>query len=303
MKNILLLISLLLISCGKSITTRNEAVDLSAMKARLSTYEGYYPTCKYPQLVGVSKDTCSSEGTGSGDADVMLWSGLLCLAHEQIGCDTAQQSFQLRTGKAYRSPGRIDNPMSNVIMATDYSRDMFLGSLAYFIGSTDKELASKHISWLKSNGNRLCMSPCDLTMVTWGTAAIVYRWLGLPRTIEMQAGQYLDELGSLPGSMMNEGYQLHLVMVTILLHQKTNTYTEPWRQMAKVIYNKQPKNPFAAYLYLGKRQSMVDLAVSQMPIAKMTDRSEWTFEREQKDSAWTRSMYWEWRFLYNLLEE
>lgn len=287
----IILLCLCLLGCSKSTPEpQASALELTAIEQRIQSYGSAFPRCIYPSIIGISKDTCLSEGTGSGDADVMLWSGLLCLSGSPIGCDTARASFDIN-GKAHRSPGRLND--------NDFSRDMFLGALAYFVGSRDTVTAQKYLHTIR-NGN-VCLGGCNLTYATWGAAAIVWRYLGLSLTTEMQIGKQLDELGTLPGALMNEGYQLHLIMVTILLHQKTGTNHAAWKKLAKIVYDKQRSNPFAAYLYLGKTQSVADLTLRSMPVTVPVNRDEWVFEREPGED-WNRSMLWDYYFMYQLLK-
>lgn len=287
----LILLFIFLLSCSKTPQQQQQAsaLELSGIEQRFQSYGSAFPYCKYPSMDGVSKDTCTSEGTGSGDGDVMLWSGLLCLSGSPIGCDTARASFDI-SGKAHRSPGRLSD--------NDFSRDMFLGALAYFVGSRDTTRAQMYLNTIH-NGN-VCLGACNLTYATWGAAAVVWRYLGLPLTNEMKIGKQLDEIGTLPGILVNEGYQLHLIMVTILLHQKTGTNHESWKKMAKMVYDKQPRNPFAAYLHLGKIQYVADITYLTMPLVPPQRRDQWVFERAPGED-WNRSMLWDWFFMYNLL--
>ena len=275
-----ILVFLLLFSCGakkpKDIT--------NPIDDKVAVVRQWLPTCNGY----VSKAACD-------DGDVMLWSGLLCLSGETIGCATARASFD-QDGRAWRSPRRV-----GADTYPTFSRDQFLGALAYFVGSKDTETAQKYMAWVRKHNNRVCMDLCDMTPVTWGIAASVWHYLGLPLTSEMKSGQRLDELGSVVSAIFNEGYKLHLIMVADLLKQKTGTENFAWKIIAATVYEKQPYNPFATYLRFGRSDITKQRLINRIPTSQPAVMNQWSFERDESEQAWRSSMCWEFVFMGNLM--
>lgn len=300
-KYYLILLVTLISACGNTLPNKTpiNAENFELFKQRVDSYREHLPTCLYAKgFLGVSKDSCVAEGTGTGDGDAMLWSGLLCLSGDSVGCETAQRSFGT-DGRAWRSPGRVNNDNEDT-----FSRDMFLGAMAYLAATRDTNTAAKYLTWLQGHENRLCLSACDMTTTTWAVMGDVWQYLDLPRTNKMKNAQYLDELGQLSGAIFNEGYSLHLVAVNVLIRQKIGKNSLAWKAVAKTIVDRRPNNPFFVYLHLGKSNKVIDLSLEQMPREIPHNRSEWVFERDPDDvESWNNSMLWEWVMLYNLMNK
>ena len=288
----ILILLLLICSCGTKTSnpprdTTNVVQELGQFKQRVELIRAQLPLCQYtPDFVGVSKDTCLAEGTGSGDADTMLFAGLLCLSGESIGCETARLSFGAN-GQPHRSPARLDE--------MDFSRDMLMGVMAYLVGTKDVETAQRFITWMYNNHRRLCFDSCDMTPATWGTLGEVWKYLGLQPTDDMKVGMYLDDLTEMAASYRNDvGYTLHLVAVHVFLRQATGSNTTTYARVAEILVQRDPTNPFFQWLH-GELSTSIKLALEQAQY--QGSKSEWTLERNHRNN----SVGWEWIFLYNIM--
>lgn len=286
---VLTAIAAIIFACGTSSNPNRttSAEKLAAMKQRVEELRPLLPTCHYPNgFIGVSKDTCSAEKTGSGDADTMLFSGLLCLSGEKIGCDTALRSFS-PNGQPHRSPARLTE--------NDLSRDMMMGILAYLVGTKDIKTAKLFQKWLYANNKRLCIDACTMTQPVWGTMGEVWKYLGLPLTLEMRAGMLTDDLAQMASAQYNDlGYTEHLVAVHVLIRQATDTNTATYDKVVDILVKKDPNNPFFQWLD-GNLTGAIDLCLTQATYT--SHKREWTIERADPYD----SMGWEFVFLYNLM--
>jgi hypothetical protein len=295
-----IIIAILLTACGTDIVkppTPTPTAELQAVLANnIVATRQYAPTCQYtPDFKGISKDTCRAEGTGEGDGDTMLWAGLLCLSGEALGCATAKASVSA-LGQPYRSPGRVDKETSNT-----FSRDMFLGLMAYLLATGDTEIAKRFQSWLYSNNNNLCLDSCDMRSTTWGLMGEVWLKIGLPLTREMQLGKIGDDTSQYAAvNYANPGYQQHLIAVTVWLRQNIGTQTIILNEALRSLANKNPSNPFFAYLGEGKSDKVLQLAIDACPATEPDSKSEWQWERTEDYK--NKRIIWDCVMLGNLLQ-
>jgi hypothetical protein len=296
-----LLTTLGLLACSTSIpisdsTSPNHTQELQDLKIKLVSAA---PNCKYSDsFTGPSKNTCVSEGTGTGDGDMMLFGGLLCLSGETVGCELVKNSFD-QNGQPWRSPGRIG------LNETDgFSRDMFLGVMAYLIKTQDTKLAIKFETWLSSNSNMLCLTDsdgrCEMRSTTWGLMGQVWKFLQLDLSQTMIDNQGLDDLGLGISVNFNEhGYQQHLTAVTILIRQKLGTYNTILKGAMETLVRKNPENPFFKYILEGSTASIQQETLTLCKLPSI-EESQWLFEKLPEHQNY--GMKWDCVFLINLLK-
>lgn len=287
MIRLLLVMFLLILSCGREEPPRQHPYETVTRQLR-DDMQKASPLCQYsPDFKGISKRTCLAEGTGSGDADTMLFAGLLCLSGNELGCETVKRSVA-GGGKPYRSPGRVNTDPDNT-----FSRDMFLGLMAYFIKTKDTTTALTFQNWLEGNANRLCFDSCDMRSTTWGLMGEVWKYLGLPLTLRMRSGMLVDDLAQRLAAEMNEkGYTQHLVATTIWLRQKINRYTVELASAANALADKSPANLFFAII-AGRRIN----PVCEVPAA--SSRMEWLWENAEKHAP--NAVGWDCVLIFNIL--
>lgn len=283
-------------ACGKSASLPNHypnyyPTEFKTLKAALLAEA---PTCQYsPDFVGPSKNTCWNMGTGSGDADMMLFAGLLCFSGEEIGCETVRRSVGAN-GKPWRSPGRVDKDPDNT-----FSRDMFLGLMAYLVKTHDTGLAQRFETWFNNNNHQLCLNACRMELTTWGLMGEVWKHIGLPRSTAMLKGQlHDDQLQNLSVAWLEHGYTEHLLAVTILIRQHIGSYTDLLEGAADRLVLKNPSNPMFRYLVEGNSRKVQEDTLklcSIIPIEKV----EWIFEELPEKGS--KSMGWDYLFLIGLM--
>ena len=93
----MLVLFMFLTACGTSTPDDPESNSRDGeVKTRVDSVREWLPYCNYPNgFRGVSKDTCKSEGNGSGDGDIAAYAGWLCFSGEEIGCETVKRSFDI----------------------------------------------------------------------------------------------------------------------------------------------------------------------------------------------------------------
>jgi hypothetical protein len=127
---------------------------------------------------------------------------------------------------------------------------------------------------------------------------------GLPRLLDISCG-LAPELNQLSGEVNKPGYSQHLVAVEIFLYRKLGVKNPLIDETAKLLSNKQPKNPFFAYLAEGPTDKVRDLVLTECPStdaeAAASPRSQWAWEREDREQAWEKSSMWDCIFMEKLL--
>jgi hypothetical protein len=99
------------------------------------------------------------------------------------------------------------------------------------------------------------------------------------------------------------GFPLHLAAVQLLLARTAGVHDTDLDLAGEALARRQPLNPFFQYLANGSSSNVVALLLSECPSVKVPSvgRSEWAWERDQRDRKWLNSMYWDCIFLGNLL--
>jgi hypothetical protein len=304
-----LVVTCVLASCGapQPAATRTLAVDPEMPRI---FWEEMAPLCEgYP-----SKQECD-------DGDMALFGGLLCASGDERGCALVRDA-QGTDGRWWRSPRRRDG---QVRTGASFSRDMSLGVLLYLATAHDGDAAGRWLDWIDShrpcviklpNGScashglhRLCTdddgNSCTITPAIWGAMGSVWRSLDLPLTTEMRAGLGLDD-GALAVQARSApiGYQAHLVAVQAFLKQTQGDATAGTRDAVATLADRQPDNPFFAYL-AGDHSPALRARVHTLCPTRAGGipdrRSQWAWERDTAGAPWQSSIGWDCIFLDNLL--
>ncbi len=272
------------------------------------------------------------------DGDSVLFNGILCLSGEELGCQGVRSALDDQ-GQWWRSPRRVGGSLES---ENSFSRDMAAGVLAYLLGTGDQGRAELWMNWLETHGKsekikgiktptltQFCTNGKDATCVAtpgfWGVASNLWEFFGWPQRSRMQ-DPYKDfrALGSLAKVVVKAlfggldgfsefevkkaplGYQLHLKGVQIWLYQKMGRplidgFVDV-EHSAELIYQRDPANPFFAFLHQGVSDELAVRLLTLCPAeGQDAPRYQWSWERESKEEAWHESMGWDCVFLANLL--
>jgi hypothetical protein len=201
----------------------------------------------------------------------------------------------------WRSEQRIAVDTEN-----SFSRDMAMGVLAYLVATRDRALARRWMNWIEKNDFRLCLESsdnrCEFTPGFWTLFREVWDYIGLPATEKMRSS-FLDEsvIALLQAHFSPAGYQLHLAGVNVLIRRRMGQRSSTLTSLADSLAERQPRNPFFAYLASGAEKNVVESTLSWCPASPPRTRSEWSFERDFLNEPWSRSMGWECVMLMNFL--
>ena len=289
---LILVLLVCLTACGTSTPSPQPStpIDQTTLRQLRDDIQAKSPTCQYTSTFrGVSKGNCLSEGTGTGDGDVMLFAGLLCLSGSYIGCDTVAYSID-DNGKPWRSPGRVGIDKRS----ESFSRDMFLGLMAYLVRTKDTATALKFQGFLERNDNRLCLDSCDMTGTTWGLMGEVWQYIELPLTLRMKTGMVTDDFAQWVASGVNEhGYTQHLIAATIYIRQKMNRNSTGLVDAAITLVEKNPGNTFYALL------AGFEFAHMTCEVPATSTRMDWLWEKYPEHHA--NAVGWDCVLVYNML--
>ncbi|MBM3381216.1 MAG: hypothetical protein FJY29_02130 [Betaproteobacteria bacterium] len=243
--------------------------------------------------VSASKQNCDI-------GDATLFNGLLCLSGEELSCEAVRRS-QGSDGRMWRAEFRVASDAVN-----SFSRDMAMGVLAYLVATRDVELARRWMSWIEANGQRLCRESsdnrCEFTPGFWLLFREVWEYLGLPLNQPMRTAVVSDTLMALLQSQFSPpGFELHLAGVNYLVRRGMKQTGATLDSLALALVSRQPDNPFFAYLHEGATGRVIRQTLQWCPRTAPAMRVEWSFERNQQDNPWERSMGWECIMLTNFL--
>lgn len=241
----------------------------------------------------VAKDDCSV-------GDAALFNGLLCLSGDELACEAVRRS-QGSDGRLWRAEFRIASDAVN-----SFSRDMALGVLAYLVATKDRDLAVRWMSWIEKNDFRLCRESsdtrCDFSPGFWMLFREVWEFLGLEPNEKMRSAVLEDSvMALLQAHFSPAGFEMHLAGVNALIRKSMGQRSSTLQSLADVLAQRQPKNPFYAYLSLGAQPLVIEKTIAWCPSGQPQMRAEWSFERDQDSSAWLRSMGWECVMLINFI--
>ena len=282
MRSLILCLSLL--ACGNKQQPVNATQDMLAeVHARVEAIRPYAPLCEG----FISKGNCDH-------GDATLYAGLLCLSGNKLGCDTARGSIS-ESGKVWRSPKAVNNDTPN-----SSSRDMFLGAMAYFVGSKDVEALQRVSLYLKTTG-KICEDAtdgrCNMTSNTRDLLDQVRAFNGLATT---QSRKGYSEALALEANTAPDGYALHLIAVQLLILKRTGTWNNTLQFTAEVLCNRQSQNPLFEVLAHGKTEHYALVMLAQLPQKPPAQMTQWSFERRTSEAAWQNSMLWEFVFIDGL---
>lgn len=285
------------------------------------------PTCQTAngtRFPGKRRDDGSCD-----DGDIALFAGLLCASGDGMACDAVRDSQDRTTGRWFRSPRRRET--SNLGDPNSFSPDMALGAQLYAIARGDAKSIEAWLRWMDESrpcwiGSgptcvkgillRFCTDDtekgCTVRPTDGGVLQLVSERLGV-RAPSQEVNHLLEQFAInihdliWAGSQLNKpGYSRHLVAAEILLLRQAGYSNPKLDGAAFALASKHPSNPFFLYL-AGKPKSEVAQAAIQVCPAKNAQlpksMTEWTWEREEADQAWQRSMLWDCLFISRLLSK
>lgn len=309
MSIVAVLMTLFLTGCGRSEPIPADAADpasqaLQSIHAKADAMKEWLPQCAMPGILPFpASETILGGDVCALDGDAMKENGLLCLSGYAPACAAVYYSIDTETRIPYRSPYfRSIKDDRN-----EFSRDQLIGLLAYVAKQRDGATAGIVLSFIKSNGLRLCKNPtdnkCDMTPAMWGLFYDVYTYLGMEPSANMKAFKGSDSsLLYAQSFTCNLGFECELIASQILIKQFVGRYLSSDKATMKVLLGRQPDNPYFRLLYEGRTESMLIDADRQMPGQRPNIRKQWSIQRDTAEQAYLESMGWEFIFLRNLID-
>ena len=248
---------------------------------------------------------CGTKSNGvAEDGDSMLWAGILCLSGEQSQCTAAKASVG-SDGSLHRNPDQDRTENS-------FSRDMFLGFLAYLAKTGDNVTGDLAYDYIIDNGNKLCTDAdnnrCnvfhDQYNAAWNLWYEIRAFHNQPQQNSTERGKnYGGELlVSLQSIFATEGYPRHLVAVELYVHQEVNDWSILFQNAANQLVNFQPNNPFFEYVANGPTRRAAQLALDKCPREQPQPSSnDWAWQRDESEQAWLKAKGWDCIFMANVL--
>ena len=240
------------------------------------------------------------------DGDSLLWASLLHASGEDhidgiLAC-------QDESGRFWRSPARVKNDVKN-----SFSKDMATGLIlaamadslmydkSYIVNALqrwiDFVVSNRYQAFPSSDATdgRAIMTPAIFWAASYA-GANVPTWLKATRSL-LYPYLYIAAMFNKPG------YTLHLVGVSLFTIQMThgNWFTN---KIAKVLYKRQSKNPFFAYL-AGDYTAAADMTYKYYINSLYNNqgsRHQWGWEREDDEKAWKDSCGHDFVFISNLIK-
>lgn len=250
---------------------------------------------------------------GGSDGDAVIFNGLLCASGDLVGCVVVKAS-QGPDGRVWRSPGRV-----GVEEVDSFSRDQLLGGLLYVVKTGDKDFLNRWRDWITDEGG-LCKEDTDqrcrftpITVALWNYVAARVDGAKLPLSIVAASDpgpRTVGFVGLPPAADISyevlakttpAGFALHLLAIQIFVKRVANDWNGALQNAAKTLAKREPRNAFFRYLRDGVDGGVADLVIELAPKEKPAKTNQWSFEREDDESAWLASCGWEFIFIANLL--
>lgn len=244
--------------------------------------------------------TCDGVPLECDDGDGVAHAGLLCLSGEKASCEFVRRSVDA-SGRGWRNPSRIGRDPSD-----SFSRDQYFGLLMTIAATEDRDLAERHERYTDSIGGRLCPdasdSRCDHTVVTRGLSCRVWRAVGLSCSVQNTVATSIDSFTiALQTATVPIGYQLELNVEAVQIARAAGYEDDYIKDAAKTAYERQPANPYFRFVHLGADDEVARLYLEQAPATKPEFPDRWSIAKDTAGAEWTRSLGWEFIFLYNLM--
>lgn len=298
--SIVFLALMVLTSCGRE--DEEDALDLpsvtveqlAALENMSSSIRQWAPRC------GAFKIACEEDS----DGDSMLWAGMLCASGEGSQCVAAMASIG-SDGLVGRSPERLHSSTEN-----SSSRDMLLGALLAILTTKNQGKAEAIVSYIENHGHRICEDATDNRcnvypaqhLAVWGIMGKIWESIELTPTNHMKTADMGDDLAiQLQSVFSPPGYGLHLIAVELWLRRLTNTWNGKMQNAANQLVSKQPTNPFFEFVARGKTERAAELTLKYCPKARPESANQWSWQRDESEQAWFRSMGHECIFMSNVL--
>lgn len=273
--------------------------------------------CPETTIDGITVPEYPSKPLASGgcdDGDMTLFNGLLCASGDERGCDGVSRA-QSSDGRFWRSPRRA------AAREDDFSPDMSLGVMLYVASTGDIQAFERFLDWIEDdrrgrswpNLPRFCdndactMRPIDVALITEAALAFgitppegIKNYYDLVRIVNT-----CDKIDFDLNWTSEPGYPYHLQGVRILLMRMLNIGDEQrLNDLARQLAEREPDNPFFAYLKEGATIPVRELTTSLCPVTtgdvQQSDRHQWAWERTDSEMAWKNSMLWDCIFMVNL---
>jgi hypothetical protein len=224
---------------------------------------------------------------GHEDGDSLLWAALLLAAGESSQAD-AIRACQDIFGQMYRAPSRVGTADKN-----SFSRDMATG-FTLAAASDDRIREHTYANWIAytlENGCEACKEHDGRCLMTPG----IYWWahyLGIHVPFYYRWTAFLNRLYLLIAAFTTPtGYQLHLTGVSLFIQKKLGQWGWLEKKAAARLANRQPSNPFFAWLAGRLPQSSYLLEEAKFIINQEGQGAmhQWAWERDDKEEAFRDS--------------
>jgi hypothetical protein len=320
---------------GAIVIASNGAYNASAdeLGNRLAYWETQALLCEAsPGGIRFPSKQTDDSAQPCNDGDMTLFNGLLCAAGDQRGCLGVAEAQDPTSGEWFRSPRiRIHG---NDRGGADFSPDMAMGVQLYLVKTGDTARAMKWLNWmedqvpcevhgaqgqcaLKSPIPQFCTDDKYGCLMRPGDAAQLantVNWLQHNKGMgDLQNGslrgylgtfsEYSEILTKISADWNKPGYSQHLVGVGLLLLHETGINDAVLTKAARTIQGKNIGNAFFSYLAEGWTAKVEQEILARCPAVghpTETPRDQWQWERENADSAWLHSAYWDCIFMVHL---
>lgn len=280
---------------------------LEILKQRRTNIFSWLSECKSPLRFGEISDF----HTECLQKDTLSWAGYSCLAahlaQDQITfnkrCNDVLNS-QGSDGRWWRGPGRV-----GIEDIDSFSRDMSLGLASWSIalGESAKAPLENWLDWIETNENglRMCKIASDNRCNIRGNTKNIFK--KIISNLNLDTGdrakyKVIKKFKSgfawtlwYPETIVTPvGYQLHFKAIELWLMKTLGIISDDrFKTIAKVIFEKDPFNPFYEYLYLGISPELVDKVLMMCPSTRSVIKTvphsyggDWIWQRNSKDRAW-----------------
>jgi hypothetical protein len=290
------------------------------------------PKCSVGNAVYPTKESDTKEQP-CDDGDMTLFSGLLCAAGDDRGCNAVKNAIDENSGLWHRSP-RIRLLGKNDRGNADSSPDMAIGIQHYLVATGDTYRAELWLKWINEHyyclpTNSICwlkfpkFCPTDDCILrpqdaAWLAATVNYlqKKHGMG---ELPDGPLRGLLGSFSGfgplisqvlaNVEDDGFPHHVNASAIWLLKKYGNNDPRIDEAAKKLHVRNPGNAFFSWLAGESKNTVTSETLDRCPADPsqlLYPRFQWQWERNDQPSpsgryAWEYSCLWDCIFMKHLI--
>jgi hypothetical protein len=301
MKKTILVLSVALVCCGKSIKQTQQPIHQSTYDIvydKLESLSPYLITCDG----GITDDLLNpASGRPLCDTgDSIMPIGLVSTVQYNSSFDEYVEASIGDDGRPYRSPEHKKycetNPSKDTDSSCNFSRDHLLGHMLYAIGTHNTNHISRVVNYIQDHDGKVCpgnFSQCGITPAVWDVLGDTLGYLGLPKPIQARIPDPVTITADLITVATTNEFQLSLVANVIYIKLLTNNLNSNYNSVTNKLVEKAQYNTF--FRFLQNKTITHNSSINNELATELVNYIDAWKTRKKQQSVW----FWSWNEIEN----